>query len=119
MIRIEFLVPRGGRACPPKRAARRGGVAAESDRDRKEQFQALQALGFLGNIGFIVVAAALMGYFAGTWLDEKLGTAPWLLLTCLILFLAGAALECWRVLQRFLGPHGDDRTRNPPPPPDR
>lgn len=59
-----------------------------------------------------------MGYFAGTWLDEKLGTAPWLLLSCLILFLAGAVVEVWRILKRFLGAHGDDRTRSSSKPPD-
>lgn len=81
------------------------------DQDRKEQFQAIQALGSLGNIGFIVAAAVLLGWFVGTWLDRKLGTAPWLMLACLILGLAGAAVECWRILKRFQGPHGDDRTR--------
>lgn len=110
--RIESLPPASKLACQRGSELRR-----QVNQDRKEQFQALQALSFLGNIGFIVVAAVLLGWFVGDWLDRKLGTAPWLLLACLILSLVGAAVECWRILKRFLGPHGDDRTRTATHPP--
>ena len=46
-------------------------------RDRKN---ILRAVGVMSQIAFTVVACVLVGVLIGLFLDERLGTSPWLLL---------------------------------------
>lgn len=79
--------------------------------DRK----ALEALGGVGSIGFVMAAGALLGWWGGTWADRHWGTEPWGLVIGLLLGLGGAALECWHILKRFIDTKdpsaGRDETR--------
>lgn len=47
-----------------------------------------QMLGQASAVGLTFVVAIVLGLAAGWWLDQKLGTAPWLLLTGLLLGVA-------------------------------
>lgn len=38
-------------------------------------------------------AAILLGYYIGSYLDEKLDTAPWLMLVFILLFMLGAFIK--------------------------
>jgi len=43
-----------------------------------------------------MAAAILLGYYLGSYLDQKLGTAPWLMMLLLILFIIGAFIKFWQ-----------------------
>jgi len=73
--------------------------------------KALNALGSVGSLGFIMAAGILMGWWAGTWVDRRWGTEPWGLLGCLLLGVVGAVLECWRILKRYI----ESESRKGPP----
>ena len=49
-------------------------------------------LGQVGALGWTIVTPALLGLFAGRWLDHRLGTG---LFWTAPLMLAGLALGCW------------------------
>jgi ATP synthase protein I len=57
-----------------------------------EKRELTRALSFLSQIGVTVVACLLIGVFAGKFLDEWLGTSPWLVLIFSMLG-AGAAFK--------------------------
>jgi F0F1-type ATP synthase assembly protein I len=49
-------------------------------------------LGATVGVAFLIVGAVLLGY----WLDTLLGTAPWVMLTLIILSVVGSmALKIW------------------------
>jgi len=45
----------------------------------------LVAFGIYGAVGFQLAIAVVAGLYIGDWADQKLGTAPWLLLVGLII----------------------------------
>ena len=49
-------------------------------------------------IGIQFAVTIVVFAFAGIWLDEKLGTSPWLVLT---LVLGGAGLGFWSMVRRL------------------
>lgn len=50
--------------------------------------QGLKMVGQILSAGFTMVTAVAVGYFAGNWLDNYLGTKPWF---TIVLFLLGTA----------------------------
>lgn len=60
---------------------------------KKGYVQSFRALAQVGNFGFTMAAAILLGYYLGSYLDQKLGTTPWLMLILLILFIIGAFIK--------------------------
>ncbi|MGI6238960.1 MAG: AtpZ/AtpI family protein [Christensenellales bacterium] len=61
-------------------------------KDRKARSELMRAITAFSQIGVTIVACVLVGVFLGRWLDNLLGTSPWLLLV-FSLFGAGAALK--------------------------
>lgn len=59
-----------------------------------------RVLAGLAGIPTTLGVGALVGFFAGRWLDGRLGTEPWLQLTLLGLGLASAVRTAHRQLQR-------------------
>ncbi|MGD8486703.1 MAG: AtpZ/AtpI family protein [Chloroflexota bacterium] len=53
-------------------------------------------------IGLILFVTTLGGALAGRWLDQQLGTYPFLLVTGFILGVVLGALADWRLVSRFL-----------------
>lgn len=51
-------------------------------------------------IGIEFGVAALLGYFAGSWLDEKAGTAPWLTLIFIFLGFGAATRDLFRLVKK-------------------
>jgi len=47
---------------------------------KKQRNNALQALSYFSQIGFTIASCVLIGVFLGMFLDNRLGTSPWLLL---------------------------------------
>ena len=65
-------------------------------------------LALFTEIGFLLFALTLAGALGGHWLDEQLGLMfPILLLTGLLLGMAGGALAIRRLINRFLASFKD------------
>ncbi len=60
------------------------------DRENKQTQGLLRALSFFSQIGITMAACVLIGVFIGRFLDNLLGTAPWLLLLFSLLGAAAA-----------------------------
>ncbi|MCL2741750.1 MAG: AtpZ/AtpI family protein [Oscillospiraceae bacterium] len=48
------------------------------------------AVAFFSQVGLTIIVCILAGVLAGRFLDEKLGTSPWILLLCSLLGLGAA-----------------------------
>jgi ATP synthase protein I len=61
-----------------------------------------KAVGSWGTLGLEIVLSVMVGFFGGRWIDERLGTSPWL---SLLGFVAGcgaagkAIHRTWREMQ--------------------
>lgn len=60
---------------------------------KKELSGALKSLSHIGSFGLTIGAAILMGYYAGIYIDDTLGTAPWFMIVFILLFMAGAFIK--------------------------
>jgi ATP synthase protein I len=59
----------------------------------------LQLIGQLSTVGFAFVLALVIGFGGGYWLDQRLGTAPWLSFLGFFLGLAAGILNVYRIMQ--------------------
>lgn len=66
----------------------------------REQREQLKQLGSLSTIGLELGLSIALGYLGGQWLDDKLGTEPWLKWIGLGFGLAAGALSLYRVVRR-------------------
>ena len=66
----------------------------------REQREQLKQVGSLSTIGLEIALSIAVGYLGGRWLDEKLGTEPWLEWIGLGFGLAAGALSLYRVVRR-------------------
>ncbi len=53
-------------------------------------------------VGFTLVGAIVLGYFIGTWIDRSFGTAPWGILTGVILGATSGFVGLIRTINRTL-----------------
>lgn len=58
-------------------------------------------------VGFYVGGSIVLGVFAGLWLDNKLNTAPVLVIVGLLLGLIVAFYGVWKMLAPFIGKKKD------------
>lgn len=61
----------------------------------------VRELGALATVGLSFVLAIVIGVAAGLWLDEKLGTSPWLFFLFLCLGFAAGVLNLYRATRRL------------------
>jgi ATP synthase protein I len=57
-------------------------------------------MGRYGTVGLEVVLSVLVGFLGGWWLDQKLGTDPWLTLIGFAYGVAAAARALYRAARR-------------------
>lgn len=57
-------------------------------------------IGFLTLIPIIMVVAPLLGYFLGSFLDEKLGTEPYLMIVFIVFGFIAAGKEVYELIKR-------------------
>lgn len=55
-------------------------------------------------VPLVMAISPLVGWFIGSWLDEHLGTSPYLLYTFLVLGFIAGFREVYRLIKQF----GDD-----------
>lgn len=65
---------------------------------KKEGDSFIIAFGIYGAVGFQLATTVIGGLLAGSWLDKKLGTLPWLTLTGIILGSIGGFYNLIRIL---------------------
>jgi ATP synthase protein I len=61
----------------------------------------------LTGIGFFIAACILIGIFTGLWLDNKLGTRPWLMVGGLLAGLAVAFYGVYRMIRPLMNDKQD------------
>lgn len=58
--------------------------------------------------GIEMAVAITVGYFIGNWLDDRLGTKPWMMYVFLAIGTAAAFRGLWRTARRYWGGDPDD-----------
>ena len=61
-----------------------------------------KSMAAIAGIGWVLVASVVVGCLLGHWLDGKLNTDPWLLVTGAAAGTAVGILHVWRVSKRSL-----------------
>ena len=67
----------------------------------KNKDEIYRILGMVGSFGFTTAGAIAGGYFLGNYLDKKLNTAPWLMLTFILLGIAGSFIEFFKLIKKL------------------
>lgn len=70
----------------------------ERRKKAKRASEGLREAAVVSGAGFTLAASIALGALAGNWLDQKLGTAPWLLVLGFILGVAAGALQMARII---------------------
>ena len=61
----------------------------------------IRGVGFASSVGFLLVTATVIGWLFGRWLDKKLGTDPWLMLTFTLIGVAAGFYEMFKIVIRI------------------
>lgn len=80
--------------------------------DRQSQPGALRQVGALAGAGVQFAAIVSLCVAAGWWLDEKLGTSPWLLLVGGLLGAVAAFYHLYRLLLNVSAADDKDRDKD-------
>jgi F0F1-type ATP synthase assembly protein I len=62
--------------------------------------QQWKGFGSYGTVGLEIVLSVLVGWFGGRWLDQRLGTAPWLMVAGIGFGIAAGYRSLWWALKR-------------------
>jgi len=65
---------------------------------KKEQWNILRYLNFAFSFGITMTASLLIGYYGGTWLDQRFNSSPFLMLAGVLL---GVATSFYALLQEL------------------
>lgn len=61
----------------------------------------MKQLGIFVTIPFVLAVPPVLGWFIGTWIDEKLGTKPVFMYIMIALGFAAAVREFYRIIKRY------------------
>lgn len=67
----------------------------------KNKDEIYRILGMVGSFGFTTAGAIAGGYFLGNYLDKKLNTAPWFMLSFILLGIAGSFIEFFKLIKKL------------------
>ena len=67
----------------------------------KNKNEAYRIIGLVGSFGFTTAGAMAGGYFLGSYLDKKLNTAPWFMLSFILLGTAGSFIEFFKLIKKL------------------
>ena len=65
-----------------------------------KEFNFWDAIGLMSNLGFSLFLCVFLGIIGGRWLDQRLGTTPWFLLTGALLGAAAAGKMLYDLLMK-------------------
>ena len=71
------------------------------DPDKTPRFQGFRSASLLLAIPTLLIVAPLVGFFLGGWLDQRLGTSPWLGIAGLVVGFAAAGRETYLIYRRY------------------
>lgn len=60
----------------------------------------VRPVGLLTTIPFVMMFGPLIGFFVGEWLDQKLGTKPYLMVLLIVLGFVASGREVWGLIKR-------------------
>jgi F0F1-type ATP synthase assembly protein I len=60
---------------------------------KKDLSNLLQSVSHIGSFGLTMGACILVGYYLGSYIDGKFGTAPWFMVILVLLFMVGAFIK--------------------------
>jgi len=60
---------------------------------KKDLSNVIKSVSHIGSFGLTMGACILMGYYLGSYLDGKFGTAPWFMVVLVLLFMVGAFIK--------------------------
>ena len=66
----------------------------------KKRRSSYRQLGILGTIPILIAVGPVVGFFIGRWLDEKLGTEPFLLILFLIFGFIASGKEVYKLIRQ-------------------
>jgi F0F1-type ATP synthase assembly protein I len=66
----------------------------------RKQGREYAQIGLLATVPWILLAAPVVGFFAGQWADKKFSTAPWLMIAGIVLGFVAAAREIWNLVRK-------------------
>lgn len=67
----------------------------------------MRSVGLITSIPLLILISVGIGIWAGTWLDGKLGTSPWLTIILTLLGLAAGLYESMKMLIDVTRRNGD------------
>ncbi len=67
---------------------------------KKKTDKSYAQISLLTAVPAILVAAPLIGYFAGNWADKRFGTEPYLMILGLVLGFTAAGREIYRLVKK-------------------
>ena len=67
----------------------------------KKDNEAYRLVGLVGSFGFTTAGAVAGGYFLGSYLDRKFNTAPWLVLTFMVLGVIGSFIKFFKLIKKL------------------
>ena len=60
---------------------------------KKDLSNVIKSVSHIGSFGLTMGACILMGYYLGSYIDGKFGTAPWFMIVLVLLFMLGAFIK--------------------------
>jgi len=69
----------------------------------------LRSLGFLSSVGISMVAASFIGLYIGIYLDEWLGSKPWMTIIWLVIGIAAGFRNIFILTRRALREQNDSK----------
>jgi ATP synthase protein I len=70
-------------------------------RDPDKRYRYMRLVGTFGTVPVMLGVGPLLGYFAGSWLDRKLGTGPWLQIVLMVLGFGAAVRYIIQILRQL------------------
>ncbi len=71
----------------------------------------VRSLSVVGSFGLMMGASILIGYYLGSYIDEKAGTEPWFMIICLIGFMVGAFIKFFQSVREVGSNNGNKANR--------
>jgi len=66
---------------------------------RKDIYAQIRQVGILTTIPILLVAGPAVGYFAGSWIDQKTGKEPWFTAVLIVIGCIASGRQVMRLIQ--------------------